>query len=59
MLVAFSLVLFRPAKAIMFVNPIPRNTSAKPFGIAAVNKAFPEAGAILCHVNACVFKVRP
>lgn len=56
---AFSLVLFRPAKAIMFVNPIPRNTSAKPFGIAAVNEAFPEAGAILCHVNAWVFKVRP
>lgn len=43
--VAFSLVLFRPAKAIMFVNPIPRNTSAKPFGIAAVNEAFPEGGA--------------
>lgn len=42
---AFSLVVFRPAKAIMFVNPIPRNTSAKPFGIAAVNEAFPEGGA--------------
>lgn len=53
---AFSLVHFRPAKAIMLVNPILCNASLKPFGIPTVNEVFPEVQAALYKVNACVFK---
>ena len=53
---AFGLAHFRPAKAVMLVNPILCNARVKPFGIPTVNKAFPEVQAALYKVNACVFK---
>ena len=53
---AFCLVHFRPAKAIILVDPILCNDSVKLFGIPTVNEAFPEVRAALYKVNACVFK---